>query len=214
MGVSVGVTRHFTVNAILNPEIELTGGYSYYRFDQDRRVSMDISPEAAGVYRSKPKVSVWNASASVGNELAISDAFTLRPELGFDYASLKMKHYTESGGELALNVRPERYESFRSSLGLAVSWNPTDYLRLTGRGYWNHEFADTDVALRSRISSLDAVDFGAEGRDLGRDSGSIGAGLEWKLPLSYETRLSLDYIHTFSRTYRSNEARLSFVLNF
>ena len=157
---------------------------------------------------------MWNAAVSAGNDFTVSGGFSLRPELGFDYLSAKMKHYRESGGDLALNVDPERYDSFRSSAGLVANWRPLDTLRLFVSGHWHHEFADKNVALRSAIRSLDTMSFTTEGRNLGRDSGTAGLGLEWTLPAPLEMGLSLDYMRTFSKTYSSNEINASFTVYF
>ena len=150
LGFVAGITRRFRAGEVFSPEIALTGGYSHYSIEQTRKSRGDVSPEGAGVYESEPSVTMWNAAVSAGNDFTVGGGFSLRPEFGFDYLSAKMKHYRESGGYLALNVEPERYDSFRSSAGIVANWRPLDTLRLSVSGHWHHEFADKNVALRSR----------------------------------------------------------------
>lgn len=214
LGIGLGITRNFHFNDIFALDLTLTGGYSHYTLEQGRDVPGDISPEASGSYASEPSVSFWKAALFASNEFPVTEGFRLRPEFGLSYVSANMEHYTESGGGLALAVAPEHYESFRSSIGLALHWQPLENMAFSASGHWHHEFADESIILRSSLQNLAAPAFSAKGRALGRDNGSMGLGLEWSLPTPLAMHVGLDYVYSFSRTYTSNEVSASFSIFF
>ncbi len=194
LGVGLGITRRFPISETLAPEVSLTGGYSNYNFEQRRKIPGGLSPDGGGVYKSEPRASIWNVGLSAGNDFSVREGVSLRPEIAFDYLSTEMKPYRESGGELALRVKPKRFESLRSSLGLTLNWEATDNVRFSVGGQWHHEFADDNTIMHSSMRNLDAAAFPARGRDLGRDGGAAGLGLEWSPTAFRDTSLALTHI--------------------
>jgi outer membrane autotransporter protein len=125
----------------------------------------------------------------------------LRPLTSFQVSALHIGSFTESGGDAALHFGEQRFESYKGSLGAAVSYplsertngGRTD-LELQGR--WLHEFGDTRAGVDAAFAQTPAVVFHVSDAPLARDSAILGAGLNtW---FTRQTGLALDYLAELS----------------
>ena len=76
--------------------------------------------EAAFDLHSAPKSQRYSAMAETGVNIAVGRDFTLTPRASLSYASLHLNGFSETGGELALQLDDLKVQRFESRLGFKV----------------------------------------------------------------------------------------------
>jgi outer membrane autotransporter protein len=120
----------------------------------------------------------------------------IQPLAAFQFSTLHIDGFTESGGDSALTFDDERYESYKGSLGVKLTRQLFEHATggrtdLELRGRWVHEFGDTNATFDAAFASEPGVTFRVSDEDISRDSAILGAGLDtW---FTRQTRLFLDY---------------------
>ena len=205
-GLNLSLGHRFQINDWLNPWLDLHFGYSWVELDQDRR---DYYGDKAS---SKPDSEVFSVGFSMDNFMLLTEEFALIPKLGLDYTHIDMESYTESNSSLAMRVNPEDYESLRGELGLAARWLPRDDFNLEARASWYLEMMDTNAELRSRGANMPGVQLVSKGREQGRSSLGLGAGLNWQPTKSIG--LGLDYDYLLEEKYQGHQVSATFKFTF
>ncbi|MCC8180186.1 MAG: autotransporter outer membrane beta-barrel domain-containing protein [Planctomycetes bacterium] len=205
-GFNLGLGHAFDLGAVA-PRIDLTGGWSRYQLDQQRRDRM-----LGGTANSKPDIDVWNASLLASARFNLGcGASSLTPELGMDFSYASTDGYTErvAGAANSLRVGKEHVTSVRGVLGIRYEYRATDRISLSARGRYHHEFADRRAFFSSRTTSGLPFSFRTRGQDAGRETGMVGVGIKARitgcsdLGLDYDLHLGKDYVgHRVSASLR------------
>lgn len=132
----------------------------------------------------------------VGLDWLRVNSWTVEPLGSFQFSSLYIDHYVESGGSSALSYDTQSYESYKGSVGLRVGrqlhrGSGSGSCALQFRARWAHEFGDNRSNVDAHFASDPGVVFAISDAGISRDSAVLGASLDAKL--SRRTRLFVDY---------------------
>lgn len=167
----------------------LTGVVSHtiHDFEQARKAG-------GSTYRSDPKVKTTTIGLALSQDFYPTDsgAFILRPKVGLDWTRTDMDGYSEKGsGGFALSVDSEKYDSFRSQLGGAAVFKPSEAVNLELRAAWLHEFGDRSPVLTSKAKFVPGLNLYVPRADNSRDSAAVGASAD--IQVGEGLALSFDY---------------------
>ncbi|UCG56077.1 MAG: alkaline phosphatase [Phycisphaerales bacterium] len=123
-------------------------------------------------------------------------SFLIQPLASFQFCSLSLDGYTESGGSSALSYGGQSYESYKGSLGARVRRGLCRGAEgcssaVEFRGRWVHEFGDTSSGVDAHFASDPGVVFTVSDAGVSRDSAVLGVGFDAEL--GGRTWLSIDY---------------------
>jgi outer membrane autotransporter protein len=132
----------------------------------------------------------------VGFDWLRVNSWAVEPLASFQFSSLSLDGYTESGGSSALSYGGQSYTSYRGSLGARARRELHRGAEGLGsavefRGRWVHEFGDSRSSVDAHFASDPGAVFVVSDAGISRDSALLGAGLDARL--SERTRLFIDY---------------------
>ena len=174
-----------------NPWLEVSAGYAYGDFDQERTV--EDSFNTLHQVKSSPTVNLFSAGLTVGTDIRVNNRLVVTPNLGVDYASIRTKAYSESGSStLELSVAGETYKSLRPHMGLDAEVIATDNLKLIGRAKVRYETGDRNPVFRSEFVSTPGIRFYSRGDKRSAVSGNIGMAIRYQAAEHLELGASYD----------------------
>lgn len=162
----------------------------------------------AGAFAADPEGDAdgWGVAGTAGltRAFALAPSFTLAPEVGFAFAHLERKTFSESnGGSAALDVSAASRSSLRSRLGATLAYAGSGVAADVTLG-WAHEFADSAAA---SSAALAGGGFTVHAAPPGRDTLELGTGLALALGLS--TKLEAGYRLAASKDATAHAATLN-----
>ena len=166
---------------------------TYADLDYETRRYVDLTDERL---EGDPSGDMLTGYIEAGLNWRRSERTLIRPLAAFQFSTLKIDSFTESGGDSALTFGDERYESYKGSLGVELTrqlFEHADGFRmdLELRGRWVHEFGDTNATFDAAFASDPGVTFRVSDEDISRNSAILGADLDtW---FTRQTRLFIDY---------------------
>ena len=189
--------------------LQFTGGWTNFDLKQTRRFNAPAglsSGSGFNSYRSETDVDVFTLDVTLSNRFELTETIALTPRVGLEYAHTDVGGYTEHGlGSplWALSVEGEAQDSFRSLLGATLTAAVTPCLNLEFRADYYHEFGDPEATLVSSFQAAPSLRLTTEGQDMGRETGRLGAGLNWQI--GERAKLGLDYDFTISKDYTGHD---------
>lgn len=164
-----------------------TAGAAYADGRIDRSVVL-----GSGLSRASGLASGWDAGVSgfAGYALATGLPVELVPEVGFSVDRLTRGRVAERGGLASQSFATADLNAARALVGGRVASLAVEGaagLRLEGRAYWAHEFADTFATVRS---GLFGVPFASRTSGLGRDGAVLGVSLTGRVADGLQLSLS------------------------
>jgi autotransporter-associated beta strand protein len=151
-------------------DFAVTGGLNSYK---TRRTTPN-NTSATG----SPDGSEINILIAAGYDLKYG-ALTVAPTVSYQYTSMQMDGFTETGAFAPLSIRGQSAESSRTALGVRAYYDAHVggvTVRPEARIAWQHEFADTAYSITSSFANLGGSPFTVTGAKVGRDSLLVGAG--------------------------------------
>jgi len=165
--------------------------YSFLKYKTERDMDL-VSEKLKGDSDGKGISGYVEARYDLGN----IDNWLLQPMAAFQFSSLALDGYTESGGDSSLGYDDQSYNSYKGSLGVKLTQEVLtrysyhrEYIQLRGR--WIHEFGDVDSSIDAHFASDPGVVFKVSDEGVAKDTVVLGFG--FNTDLSLYSRFSLGY---------------------
>ncbi|GEM_PF-1239885 len=186
--------------------MDLAVGYSYNRYNSNRRIAFnEINRTASGSYDGHQLSTLLSASHRF---LPVS-GFFIEPVAGAYISGLFQSGYDESGaGAASLGVKSKDYWSFQSHLGSRIGkrfklGNGEMEIRLIA--LWEHEYNNSRDGLTASFSGA-ANSFSIEGMQYDKDS--IETGLKMNYLVDKDMKLFGEYMATASASSIDNSLQI------
>lgn len=208
VGANLGAAYRFGTGFV-SPLLSVSGGFTRYSLEQTRSaptIAQILPGLAASGAASTPSAEAWNARVAASNPFAFG-RFVVTPELGFDFAHVKLKGYTErslSGDQaLSWHVSADKYRSAQGYAAAKLSYQATEFIGLSLKGRYSHEFGDKRATLTAtEVAGNLPFGWRVKGQNLGRASGMLGAGVN--LRFNDRVGVNLDYGWHMAKKYNAH----------
>jgi len=163
----------------------------------------------------------WSHTVGGGIEASygfkLTEQMTIRPVGTLDVAWTGHDDATETGaGSLNATIASASHWQVNSGLGAELEHKATlsngADLTLKVRGMWQHALADTATSQDLALTGNPAMPLNVNGAATANDRFVLGLGVDYEM--SEQTRFSLNYAGTFSKSFAAHVASASFGLKF
>jgi len=165
--------------------------YSFLKYETERKIS--IMDE-----KIKGDTDGWAISGYVEARYDWGNInhWIFQPLVAFQFSLLSLDGYTESGGASSLEFDDQRYNSYKSSLGLKMNQELFSKDRsyresIQLRGRWLHEFGDDSSSIDAHFVSDPGLVFEVSDESIARDSALLG--ITYNVDIDSYSRFSLGY---------------------
>lgn len=205
-GRSWALSAYFGYLLPLKIELGVAASYGMTKFDQERTSS--------GVtYTADYDGDIVRTGLTMGRRFAVNEQFSLRPEMVWEYTHLSLESYRERGWGLQAQTRDSTStDLWRSDLGVALIWQPTEAASFMGRLGWAHIYGDRHTDAKAHFTADPANRFRSCGTRLDRDS--LRVGVAASLPLGQNVSITLDYQGEFGPDSRAHGGDVMAVVRF
>jgi len=174
--------------------IDGQAGYGWNKFDNSRRIVFPGVDRTATASSSGGQTTAYGGT---GYDFQFGP-WTIGPALTFQYISMGVNGYTESGADsLNLQVNRQTTESYQGSAGFMGSWNWTkDKLKIAPRlwAFYRHEFGNVNPATIAALAQgSSAFTIESVGQEQNYFNVGTGVNIQWTdrvlAYLNYEAQL-------------------------
>lgn len=192
----------------LDSYVDVVVGYGHNWYDVSRKIN-----HAGLRATSNPESDVWSTSITAGKAFYMDDT-TVEPFVGFSYALLQSRGYTESGaGNVSLSVDRNDADSVNSIVGLRIA----KYFEINEKPLateftlaWKHDYSDRMQTSSRFVGSNSA--FSTKGLDPLRDSAIFAVGVEAEL--TENSKLFIKYDTEFNGQFQSHTGQIGIKVTF